>query len=113
MPTIRKLPKQKNIGDKKKIRAKYYNKVEWKKLRQWHLMQHPLCEKCLDEYTKNEDGTIEQRITPAEDVHHIISPFTFDDENTIMQYLLNDDNLMSLCKWHHAQQHIRKKKKMP
>ena len=80
MPTIKKIEKKPYYNsDKKKLRAKYYNKVEWKKLRQWHLMEHPLCEMCLD-------------------------------ENTIIQFLLSDSNLMSLCKWHHSQQHIRHKK---
>lgn len=110
MPTIKKLPKKQYNGANKQRRAKYYSKSEWKKLREWHLMQHPLCEKCLDTYTINEDGTRDEKITQAVDVHHIISPFKFDDENTVLQYLLDDANLMSLCKWHHAQQHIKKKK---
>ena len=111
MPTIKKIEKKPYYNsDKKKLRAKYYNKVEWKKLRQWHLMEHPLCEMCLDENTKNEDGSIGEKITIAQDVHHIISPFQFEDENTIIQFLLSDSNLMSLCKWHHSQQHIRHKK---
>lgn len=110
MPTIRKLPKSHKIGDNKKIRAKYYNKSAWKKLRQWQLMEHPLCQMCLNPDITNKDGTKGEIITQAQDVHHIISPFKYDNDNMIMQYLLDDSNLISLCKWHHAQQHLRKKK---
>lgn len=111
MPTINK-PHKKSYyqGDNKKKRAKYYGLSKWRTLRQWHLMEHPLCEECLNPNTVNEDGTKGEKITPAIDVHHIISPFRYDDENTILQYLLDDTNLVSLCKWHHSQKHIRKKK---
>lgn len=108
MPTINRPKKTNYNGERKKQRAKYYGLTQWKNLRQWYMMEHPLCEECLNEKIKNEDGTIEEKITPAVDVHHIISPFKFDDDLTIKQYLLDGDNLMSLCKWHHAQKHIRK-----
>ena len=110
MPTIKKLPKTNTVSEKKRIRARFYGKTEWKKLRDWYLMEHPLCEMCLDKNIENENGKKEEKVNPAEDVHHIISPFQFEDENTMLRYFLDYSNLKSLCKWHHAMQHKRNSK---
>lgn len=100
MPTIYKPKLQSYLGDNKKIRAKYYNLTSWKKLRQWYLMQHPLCELC------EQEGIT----TPAEDVHHIKSPFSYSTDMQIKTLLLDEGNLMSLCKACHGKIHSKKKK---
>ena len=56
----------------------------WKKLRARFLLQHPLCEQCGSE----------GRLTPAEEVHHILS---------LASGGTNDEgNLMALCKSCHS-----------
>jgi 5-methylcytosine-specific restriction protein A len=74
----------------------YYNKYErdpqtrkrygrrWKRIRDRYISEHPLCEEC-QKYG---------RLTPAEEVHHII-PLSKGGTNA-------DSNLMSLCKQCHS-----------
>lgn len=74
----------------------YYNKYErdpqtrkrygrrWKRIRDRYISEHPLCEEC-QKYG---------RLTPAEEVHHII-PLSKGGTNA-------DNNLMSLCKQCHS-----------
>ena len=69
----------------------------WRKLRLLYLQNHPLCEKCLSE----------GRTKAAADVHHIKSPFfngTYSKE-----LLLDENNLMSVCKECHAAIHGKSK----
>lgn len=101
MPTINKIEKQKKSSEKKetdmrKLRAEGYNSTAWKKLRDTYYKSHPICEKCL------EKGVI----TPAEDIHHIRSPF----RNGVINYglLLDPDNLMAVCKKCHQEIHNKK-----
>ena len=56
----------------------------WKKLRARFLLQHPLCEQCGSE----------GRLTPAEEVHHIL-PLASGGTN-------DEGNLMALCKSCHS-----------
>ncbi|AUS97361.1 HNH endonuclease [Clostridium thermosuccinogenes] len=74
----------------------YYNKYErdpqtrkrygrtWKRIRDRYISEHPLCQEC-QKYG---------RLTPAEEVHHII-PLSKGGTNA-------DSNLMSLCKQCHS-----------
>ncbi len=62
---------------------KRYN-GKWRSIRKRYISSHPLCEKC------REDG----RLTPAEEVHHII-PLSQGGTHS-------EDNLMSLCKSCHS-----------
>lgn len=57
----------------------------WKKIRDRHMAQYPLCEMCKKQ----------GRLTPAEEVHHII-PLPRGGTH-------DDDNLMSLCKACHSE----------
>jgi len=69
----------------------YYNKYQldqatrkrygraWKRIRDRYITEHPLCEQCQKE----------GRLTPAEEVHHIV-PLSKGGTNAF-------DNLMSLC----------------
>lgn len=56
----------------------------WKRIRDRHITQHPLCEMCKKQ----------GRITPAEEVHHI-KPLSQGGTH-------DDSNLMSLCKECHS-----------
>ena len=80
--------------------AKEYNKYSrspdhnkkygraWKNIRDRYAKAHPLCERCLSE----------GRITPMEEVHHIV-PVNRGGGN-------EDSNLMSVCKSCHNKIHI-------
>ena len=57
----------------------------WKRIRDRHAAQHPLCEMCL----KN------GKVTPTEEVHHIV-PLSCGGTHA-------SDNLMSLCKSCHSE----------
>ena len=110
MPYIKRLPKKKktnnnrkrNKSDKEKLRVKLYNKAAWKKLRIGYLISHPLCAMCLEEH----------KITSANSVHHINSPFEdgLTDEERIGR-LLDPNNLKALCQFHHGWLHRNQQKK--
>ena len=95
-----------NLTDKQycerheKLQNKRYNKYErsadvnikygraWRRVRQRYVSAHPLCERCLKE----------GRMTPVDEVHHIIP---------VSQGGTNDEsNLMSLCKSCHNKIHL-------
>ena len=59
----------------------------WKRIRDKYVSTHPLCERCLKE----------GRLTPVEEVHHIL-PVSKGGRHT-------QDNLMSLCKSCHNKIH--------
>lgn len=98
MPTIYKPKKpqkksENNFHDTE--RRKIYNSERWRRLRAWKFACNPLCEMCLKE----------NKIIPAEDVHHITS-FMSTDNPEHRNYLAYDyDNLMSLCKQCHQNVH--------
>lgn len=98
MPKINKPQRKKIFSERKetdmrKLRKEAYQNTTWRKLRNTYLKQHPVCEKCLEK----------GKITPAEDVHHIRSPFRNGEVNYGL--LLDDKNLMSLCKTCHGEIH--------
>lgn len=100
MPTINKIEKkpkpQPKETDMRKLRATAYNNTQWRKLREVYMHEHPLCEKCL------EKGSI----VPAEDIHHIRSPFKGGAIN--YELLLNHGNLLAVCKKCHQAIHNQK-----
>lgn len=79
-----------------KERQEIYNTKRWKDLRRLIVQEHPLCEDCL----KN------GRITPTEEVHHILSPFKkgLSEEEKIKR-AYDVDNLVALCKDCHIKRH--------
>ena len=101
MPTINKLqpkPKQpRKQTNNKQVRSKAYNNRRWRKVRDTYFIQHPLCEECLKK----------GKVTPAEDVHHLKSPFINGEINYTL--LLDSNNLESLCKECHSAIHNKKK----
>jgi 5-methylcytosine-specific restriction protein A len=102
MPTINKLPrKPRNQREEKttsrEVRHQAYRLTEWRKLRIIYLQAHPLCEKCQSE----------GRVKAAEDVHHIKSPFF--NGTYSRELLLDEKNLMAVCKDCHAAIHGKTK----
>lgn len=94
MPTLVKAKKIRNQQINRPKRQKVYQSAKWKRLRVSKLQLNPLCEICLKE----------GRITPAEEVHHIISPFQC--EPVYKDYYAYDfDNLLSICKQCHSKIH--------
>lgn len=76
-------------------RKKIYRSERWKRLRALKFANNPLCEMCQKE----------GRVTPAEDIHHIVSFMTATDPGTRYHLAYDYDNLMSLCKQCHQRQH--------
>ncbi len=101
MPTIYKPTKkktQKNDNYYDAERRKIYNSDRWRRLRAWKFACNPLCEICLKE----------DKIVPAEDIHHIISFMSTDDSEQRLFLAYDFDNLMSLCKQCHQNIHNKK-----
>lgn len=102
MPTINKGKKNKpRTGDQyDAARRRIYNSDRWRKLRRYKFQINPLCERCL----------AKGKITPAEDIHHRMS-FMQTDNPEIRYHLAYDiENLESLCKQCHAEEHKREMK---
>ena len=101
MPTLKRRtyrPKKehKELGYKKSREwSEFYQSRAWSLLREWKRQQNPICEICERE----------GKITPMNDVHHIV-PFrqgkTKDDK---WKLFLDADNLVSLCTEHHKKIH--------
>ena len=99
MPTINTLKKNRKEYTRNEhtpnrdLRRKAYASPEWRKLRDWYMKQHPICEECL----KN------GKVTPASSVHHLKSPFKNGEINYTL--LLDAANLESVCHICHANIH--------
>ena len=79
MPSINKGKKrQKNAlykakkNETNKVIASIYATQQWRKLRLYYIQTHPLCQDCLDENIRNEDGNFGSILTPSTEVHHIV-----------------------------------------
>jgi 5-methylcytosine-specific restriction protein A len=103
MPTINKSNKikQKTVKYRHtKESSKYYNSKQWHNLRNYYIKQHPLCERCLEH----------DRVTPAEEVHHMCAilsaPIEYREE-----VLTDEDNIVALCKECHHEVHNKHDKK--
>lgn len=95
MPYLQKPVKAKSRTFNREDRQKIYQSAKWKKLRTAKLMANPLCEVCLAKGI----------ITPAIDVHHKDSFMNYQGlKRTEKAYDIN--NLVSLCKECHAQEHL-------
>ena len=92
MPTIQKAKKHKPIPYKRdNTFAQYYNSNKWITLRNCYVHEHPLCENCLRQGI----------IRPSEEVHH--KQFLSTRRGDAWDLLLDEDNLIALCKeCHHA-----------
>ena len=79
----KQMDKQYNQHQRDPASNKRYGR-SWKRIRDRYIKANPLCEEC-----KNQG-----KLTPAEEIHHII-PLSKDGGN-------NEENLMSLCKSCHS-----------
>ena len=97
MPQInkpeRKPRPERKETDMRKLRQQAYQNPTWRKLRDTYIHKHPICEECLKQ----------GKVTPATDVHHMISPFQHGEIK--YNLLLDYDNLMALCKDCHGKLH--------
>lgn len=73
------------------MRRKAYNTMGWRRLRKYHLSQHPICEKCWADKGIINPGTPDHPLH----IHHIKSPFS--SAGVDMDLLLDDNNLMTVC----------------
>lgn len=73
------------------MRHRAYNTMGWRRLRKYHLSQHPICEKCWNDKGIINPGTPEHPLH----IHHIKSPFS--SSGVDMDLLLDDNNLMTVC----------------
>lgn len=78
-------PPQKRYDEYRGSPSKRGYDATWRKFRNWFLALHPLCEICKES----------KKITPAEEVHHVI-PLAEGGER------LNPDNCQALCKVCHS-----------
>ena len=95
-PGCRRLTDSRFCNEHKQVAEHQYNRYlrdpdtnkrygrAWKKIRAYYIQVHPLCEQCEQE----------GRLTPAEEVHHIL-PLANGGTH-------DDDNLMALCKSCHS-----------
>lgn len=96
MPTIFKnkkinYPKNEFNNDLQKL----YNTRMWKKLRLYYLKNHPLCEECLKI----------DMIIPAREVHHKKEISSGKNIDEMLEILLDEKILESVCIFHHHQIH--------
>ena len=99
MPTIYKPKRQRPNEGKRKERMNIYNTARWRELRVLKLQRNPLCEICL------KSG----RVTPADDIHHVISFMSTHDPIQRKFLAFDFNNLMSLCDRCHQEIHNRAK----
>lgn len=98
MPTIYKPNKNRSSRDTdhhRRERMNIYNSQRWRDIRGWKMICDPLCEEC------EKAG----KITPVDDVHHIVSFMSTDDPVERLRLAFDFDNLMSLCDECHAKKH--------
>jgi len=102
MPTIKKLqrkPQPKRTYDnrsgKRGERHRIYDTDHWRRLRLAKFNDSPLCEMCQKE----------GRITPATEIHHIVSFMSVEDKLARQALAFDYDNLMSLCSECHHKIH--------
>lgn len=102
MPTLNK-PKKKRIyvkNDNNSEIANIYNSKQWKDLRNLYLLEHPICEKCL------ELG----KVSATEEIHHIRKISCGRNEAEMKEIACDYGNLMALCKECHHKIHNNKLK---
>ena len=79
------------------IYNKLINSYTWQLLRRKKFLANPLCEECA----------AHGRVTPTEEVHHIIPVENGKDEAEMRKLAYDYNNLRSLCKACHAAAHAR------
>ena len=102
MPTIPRLRDIKRPQSyRKQQRQSMYSKAEYRKLRDWYYQCHPICEDC------EKLGLI----TESRDIHHVLSPYEPNiSPAESYRRLMSENNLVSLCRYHHNLRHGNCKK---
>ena len=100
MPTINRLPKKSypKRDKAKQIYDNVYNTTLWRSIRSAYLMEHPLCQTCLNE----------GKTTPSTVVHHIFEISNGDTVEQMQEIGFDYTNLMALCDYHHTEIHAEK-----
>lgn len=96
MPNLKRNQKSNRVVvPRSKDWRKLYNSSKWTKTRNWYISTHPFCEDCLHQ----------GKASAAVEVHHI-RPFRsgLTPEKQI-DLLLDENNLISLCKECHLLRH--------
>jgi 5-methylcytosine-specific restriction protein A len=93
------LPKRKRRDrlsePRRQERQEVYSNPLWYKLRTAKMMNNPLCEDC------ERKGIV----TPATQVHHVVSFMSTDDPELRYKLAFDYDNLVSLCEVCHQKRH--------
>ena len=89
---------QSGRGSKYAIYQKLINSHRWHLLRKKKFIANPLCEECKKR----------GRVTPTEEVHHVIPVENGRDEAEMTKLAYDYNNLQSLCKACHAEAHAPK-----
>ena len=92
----------------RQLRTKAYQSTAWQKMRKAYITAHPICEDCLKEGVVYAGGD-EKKGTLS--VHHLRSPFK--DGKINWEMLLDDNNLATLCTYHHGLRHAEEKGATP
>ena len=87
--------RNRHLEMKRKERMKIYNSQRWRDMRDWKMVENPLCEMCLKE----------DRVTPVEEIHHMTSFMSTDDPIKRTNLAFDYGNLMSICKTCHQRIH--------
>jgi len=97
MPYINKTPRKEKTKRSRHSNQsyRYYHSRQWGLLRNYYITTHPLCEQCLANGISRE----------AEEVHHIKEFMSGETDADRWQLLLDETNLMSVCRDCHMQIH--------
>ncbi len=97
MPTIYKPTKikKRRKTETRAERMEIYATRRWRNLRRLKMISNPICEECLKV----------GKVTPTEDVHHIISFMSVKDPYERRKLAYDYDNLESLCRACHNKKH--------
>ena len=97
-------------GERDQEIQKIYNTKAWRKLREAHLFQHPLCENCLEKGIIN-DGSMNGGTPGDLEVHHK-RPISDGVDIEEMKTIAYDPwNLKTLCQKCHTEEHKRLRRK--
>lgn len=93
--------KQTSPSDRKRLRSRLYNDTTYRKIRDWYMQTHPLCEICESE----------GRIVPSEHCHHVDSPFQIGiSEEEAWRRLRDERNFKALCADCHEKIHVEQER---
>lgn len=92
--------KQKSICSETLDASNYYNTLAWRRFRQTYYTEHPVCEECLRHH----------KITPADDLHHLVPFGNGVTEQERWRLFLDPNNVKALCEACHYAYHTKMKR---